>query len=51
MRRVNVMLDDGTISKASKIGEGNLSAGLRIAVKAHRRKKAPPPAETDDGAK
>lgn len=33
MRRVNVMLDQGTIDKASDIGSGNLSAGLRIAVK------------------
>lgn len=32
MRRVNVMLDQKTIEKASDIGSGNLSAGLRIAV-------------------
>ncbi len=33
MRRINVMLDEATIEKASDIGSGNLSAGLRIAVK------------------
>jgi hypothetical protein len=33
MRRMNVMLDEATIEKASDIGSGNLSAGLRIAVK------------------
>lgn len=38
MRRVNVMLDDETVEKASGIGEGNLSAGLRIAVKKYRKK-------------
>lgn len=32
MRRVNVMLDAGTISKAEVIGGGNLSAGLRESV-------------------
>lgn len=33
MRRVNVMLDAETIAKAELIGDGNLSAGLRRAVK------------------
>lgn len=33
MRRVNVMLDEATIEKAGDIGSGNLSAGLRAAVK------------------
>lgn len=37
MRRVNVMLDQQTIDKASDIGSGNLSAGLRIAVTKHRK--------------
>jgi hypothetical protein len=32
------MLDDETVEKASGIGEGNLSAGLRIAVKKYRKK-------------
>jgi hypothetical protein len=43
MRRVNVMLDQPTIDKASEIGSGNLSAGLRIAVTKHRRRKPPTP--------
>jgi hypothetical protein len=38
MRRVNVMLDQRTVDKASEIGSGNLSAGLRIAVKRFRKK-------------
>jgi hypothetical protein len=37
MRRVNVMLDEGTIAKAELIGKGNLSAGLREAVKRVRK--------------
>ena len=37
MRRVNVMLDEETIAKAELIGSGNLSAGLRNAVKRVRR--------------
>ena len=37
MRRVNVMLDAGTIAKAELIGGGNLSAGLREAVKRARK--------------
>ena len=36
MRRVNVMLDESTIAKAAVIGEGNLSAGLREAVRRAR---------------
>ena len=36
-RRVNVMLDDATIAKAELIGGGNLSAGLRDAVKRVRK--------------
>lgn len=40
MRRVNVMLDQATIDKASEIGSGNLSAGLRIAVSKHRKRKS-----------
>lgn len=32
-RRVNVMLDAETIEAAKKIGAGNLSAGIRKAVK------------------
>lgn len=37
MRRVNVMLDEETIAKAELIGDGNLSAGLRRAVKQIRK--------------
>ena len=37
MRRVNVMLDEETIAKAELIGDGNLSAGLRRAVKRIRK--------------
>lgn len=37
MTRVNVMLDDGTIAKAKLIGDGNLSEGLREAVRRVRK--------------
>ena len=37
MRRVNVMLDAATIAKAEAIGGGNLSAGLREAVRRIRK--------------
>lgn len=33
MERRNVMLDAATIAKAERIGNGNLSAGLRDAVR------------------
>jgi hypothetical protein len=33
-KRVNVMLDAETIEVARKMGDGNLSAGIRLAVKA-----------------
>jgi hypothetical protein len=39
VRKVQITLDDKTIEKGKKIGEGNLSRGVRIAVKEHRRKK------------
>lgn len=32
MRRKNVMLDEETITKALKLGNGNLSDGIRKAV-------------------
>lgn len=32
-RRVNVMLDGATIEAAKKLGAGNLSAGIRKAVR------------------
>lgn len=35
MTRTNVMLDEGTIAKAKRLGGGNLSEGLREAVYAH----------------
>ena len=37
MTRVNVMLDDATIAKAKQIGGGNLSEGLREAVRRIRK--------------
>ena len=37
MRRVNVVLDAATIAKAEAIGGGNLSAGLREAVRRIRK--------------
>lgn len=33
MRKVTIMLDPETIEKAKKLGDGELSAGLRKAVK------------------
>ena len=33
MQRYNVMLDDETVEAAKRMGGGELSAGLRIAVK------------------
>ena len=33
MKRVNVMLDEATIEKAKQIGSGNVSEGLREAVR------------------
>lgn len=33
-RRVNVYLDDETIAAATRIGSGNLSEGVRAAVRA-----------------
>lgn len=41
MRRVNVMLDEETIQKASSIGGGNLSAGIRLAVAKIKIRKPP----------
>ena len=38
VRRVQLSLDDETIDKGKKIGDGNLSHGVRIAVKEHRTK-------------
>lgn len=32
MKRVNVMLDQKTVDKASDLGSGNVSSGIRIAV-------------------
>ena len=33
MKRINVSLDDATIAKATRFGAGNLSRGLRAAVR------------------
>lgn len=38
-KRLNVYLDAATIDKATKIGKGNLSAGLRKAVAKHQQEK------------
>jgi hypothetical protein len=38
-RPVRLTLDDETITKGTKIGDGNLSRGVRIAVKEHESKK------------
>jgi hypothetical protein len=38
VRKVRLTLDDETINKGTAIGEGNLSRGVRIAVKGHRQK-------------
>jgi hypothetical protein len=38
-RRVQLTLDDKTIDKGTDIGEGNLSRGVRIAVKEHKKSK------------
>ncbi|MDR1529896.1 MAG: hypothetical protein LBS40_05805 [Burkholderiales bacterium] len=32
-RRINIMLDAATVADATIIGDGNISAGVRIAVK------------------
>ncbi len=38
VRKVRLTLDDETINKGTDIGEGNLSRGVRIAVKEHKKK-------------
>lgn len=43
LRRVSVMLDPLTITKATKAGEGNLSAGIRLIVAKFRTKKRDDP--------
>jgi len=37
VRKVRLTLDDETINKGTAIGEGNLSRGVRIAVKEHKK--------------
>ena len=32
MKRVNIILSDKDLERASKIGEGNVSAGIRLAL-------------------
>ena len=39
VRKVRLTLDDETIHKGKDIGEGNLSRGVRIAVKEHKKKR------------
>ena len=38
VRRVQLSLDDKTINKGTDIGDGNLSRGVRIAVKEHKKR-------------
>ena len=38
VRKVQLSLNDETINKGTDIGEGNLSRGVRIAVKEHKKK-------------
>ena len=38
VRKVQLTLNDETINKGTDIGEGNLSRGVRIAVKEHKQK-------------
>jgi hypothetical protein len=38
VRKVRLTLDDETINKGTDIGDGNLSRGVRIAVKEHKKK-------------
>jgi hypothetical protein len=38
VRKVQISLDDETIDKGTNIGGGNLSRGVRIAVKGHKSK-------------
>jgi hypothetical protein len=42
-----VSLDDDTISAARKIGDGELSRGLRVAVKEYQRKTTAEIASTE----
>ena len=39
LKRHNYSFDDATVEKAGKIGHGNVSYGLRKAVKAYNYKK------------
>jgi hypothetical protein len=38
VRNVQLTLDDETIDKGTDIGDGNLSRGVRIAVKEHKKR-------------
>ena len=38
VRKVRLTLDSETINKGTDIGEGNLSLGVRIAVKEYKKK-------------
>jgi hypothetical protein len=40
VRKVRLTLDDETIDKGTDIGDGNLSLGVRIAVKEHKTRPA-----------
>ena len=43
VRKVQLTLNDETINKGTDIGEGNLSRGVRIAVKEHKQKSRSKP--------
>lgn len=39
-KRRNIALSDSLADKAKKIGEGSISAGIRIAIKSHDKQAA-----------
>lgn len=50
VRKVQLTLDDETIHKGTDIGEGNLSQGVRIAVKEHKKKAGRKKTQMTDSA-
>ena len=49
VRKVRLTLDDETIDKGTDIGDGNLSRGVRIAVKEHKVSKKSLTSKTQRG--
>jgi len=39
LKRLNITVDEDTVKKAREIAMGNLSMGIRIAVRDHKLKK------------